>query len=82
MHYFQKAVFMFPLLAHRVPRKILVFFADWTEKYFTNQSKILMTLRTKPLGNIEGKGENAGYQHFLLFPQGFFLPCQRQIPSV
>ena len=23
--------------------------------------------------NIEGKGENAGYQHFLLFPQ-CFLP--------
>ena len=21
--------------------------------------------------NIEGKGENAGYQHFLLFPQYF-----------
>ena len=21
--------------------------------------------------NIVGKGENAGYQHFLLFPQGF-----------
>ena len=25
--------------------------------------------------NIEGKGENAGYQHFLLFPQCFHKPC-------
>ena len=24
--------------------------------------------------NIEGKGENAGYQHFLLFPQFFQHP--------
>ena len=23
------------------------------------------------IGNIVGKGENAGYQHFLLFPQCF-----------
>ena len=26
------------------------------------------------LENIVGKGENAGYQHFLLFPQGFQKP--------
>ena len=30
-------------------------------------------LRKKPLENIEGKGENAGDQHFLLFPQCFLL---------
>ena len=30
------------------------------------------------LENIVGKRENAGYQHFLLFPQ-CFLPLQRQI---
>ena len=24
--------------------------------------------------NIVGKGENAGYQHFLLFPQSFQMP--------
>ena len=29
--------------------------------------------------NIEGKGENAGDQHFLIFPQ-CFLHFQRQIP--
>ena len=30
------------------------------------------------LENIVGKRENAGYQHFLLFPQ-LFLPLQREI---
>ena len=30
------------------------------------------------LENIKGKRENAGYQHFLLFPQ-LFLPLHRQI---
>ena len=25
--------------------------------------------------NITGKGENAGYQHFLLFPQCFLKDC-------
>ena len=34
----------------------------------------------KPLENIVGKGENAGYQHFLLFPQ-CFLPIPK-LPSV
>ena len=28
-------------------------------------------MRKKPFENIVGKGENAGYQHFLLFPQCF-----------
>ena len=37
-----------------------------------------MTLSKKPFENIEGKGENAGYQHFLLFPR-CFQPFQRQI---
>ena len=30
--------------------------------------------------NTVGKGENAGYQYFLLFPQ-FFQPYQRQKSS-
>ena len=34
----------------------------------------------KPSENIVGKGENAGNQHFLLFPQ-CFLPDQRQNSS-
>ena len=32
-----------------------------------------MTLRKNPFENTVGKGENAGNQHFLLFPQ-CFLP--------
>ena len=30
---------------------------------------VLMTLKKKPFENIVGKGENAGNQHFLFFPQ-------------
>ena len=37
-----------------------------------------MTLRKQPFENIVGKGENAGNQHFLLFPQ-CFLPFLLQI---
>ena len=37
--------------------------------------KIIQTQKLKFMleraGNIVGKGENAGYQHFLLFPQCF-----------
>ena len=33
------------------------------------------TMEKRPLQNIVGKGENAGYQHFLLFLQ-YFLPCR------
>ena len=29
-------------------------------------------MRKTPFENIMGKGENAGYQHFLLFPQCLF----------
>ena len=49
-------------------------------KAFTAQSQVLMTLKKKALENIVGKGENAGYQHFLLFTQ-CFLSCQRQKSS-
>ena len=37
----------------------------------------LNDLKKQPFENIVGKQENAGYQHFLLFPQ-CFLPFQRQ----
>ena len=37
----------------------------------------LTTLGKKPSENIVGKGENAGNQHFLLFPQRF-LSCERR----
>ena len=40
---------------------------------FTTQSQLLMTQKQKAFKNIVKKGENAGYQHFLLFPQCFLL---------
>ena len=43
----------------------------------TTQSQLLMTLRKEAFENIVGKGENAGNQHFLLFPN-CLLPYQRQ----
>ena len=43
------------------------------------QSLALANLAEKPFGNIVGKEENAGNQHFLLNPQCFLL-YQRQIP--
>ena len=49
-------------------------------KPFTTQSRLLTTLKKKPFENDVGKGENAGNQHFLLFPQ-CFLPYQRQKSS-
>ena len=38
---------------------------------------MLTNLKKKAFENIVGKGENAGNQHFLLFPQ-LFLPYQRE----
>ena len=35
-----------------------------------------MALKKKPFENIVGKGENAGNQHFLLFP--VFYPSQKK----
>ena len=39
-----------------------------------------MTLKQRAFGHIVGKGENAGNQHFLLFPQ-FFLLFPNQISN-
>ena len=41
------------------------------KKIFTTQSRLLMILYKKIFETIVGKGENAGNQHFLLFPQCF-----------
>ena len=46
---------------------------DWTKfKAFTddkiNVAEMMISLSDR-VGNIMGKGENAGYQHFFLFPQ-------------
>ena len=40
---------------------------------FTTQSRLLTTLSEKPIEKIKGKGENAGYHHFFLFPHCFQL---------
>ena len=45
---------------------------------FTMQSQVLTSLKKKAFENILRKGENAGCQHFLLFPQGF-LSSQRKV---
>ena len=47
-------------------------------KSFTTKTWLLTTLWKQPFENIVGKGENAGNQHFLLFPQ-CFLPFPKQI---
>ena len=40
---------------------------------FTTQSRLITTCRKMPFERTVGKGENAGKQHFLLFPQCFLL---------
>ena len=47
----------------------LIKFKGFADDKF-NVAKIMISL-TDRLENIAGKGENAGYQHFLLFPQCF-----------
>ena len=44
-----------------------------TTELFTTQSRLLTTLEKNALENTVGKEENAGNQHFLLFPQCFLL---------
>ena len=44
----------------------------------TTESQLLTTLGKKTFENIVEKGENAGNQHFLLFPQCLY-PSQKQI---
>ena len=43
------------------------------ELHFTKQSRLLTTQRKQSFENIVEKGENAGNQHFLFFPQCFLL---------
>ena len=56
-------------------------FLDWSKLKGFADEKINVAEKLKfvlqRVENIVGKGENAGYQHFLLFPQCFqkeFLP--------
>ena len=47
---------------------------------FTKQSRRLTTLQKMPFENIVGKEENAGNQHFLLFPQCFLSYPEQILP--
>ena len=50
-------------------------FSDWSKlKAFADDKSSVaekLKLVVRRVENILGKGENAGYQHFLLFPQCF-----------
>ena len=46
-------------------------FLDWPKLKAFADDKINVTWEQKLVENIVGKGENTGYQHFLLFPQCF-----------
>ena len=73
-------------IAQKLDRESLFCFQSfivWVSEFyypFTTQSRCLMTLGKRAFENIVGKGENAGNQHFLIFPQ-FFLPFPKQISS-
>ena len=59
------------------PKKKKKNFSVWVLIYLfvslslTTQSRFLTTRSKELFENIVGKGENAGYQHFVLFPQRF-----------
>ena len=44
---------------------------DWSKGFADNKSNVneILIFGLRRLENIVGKGENASYQHFLLFPQ-------------
>ena len=56
-------------------------FSDWSKVKAFEDDKLNLAEKMKivleRVENIEGKGENAVYQHFLLFPQSFFFFLQR-----
>ena len=53
--------------------------AYMVSRLFTTQSRLLTTPKKQPLKNTEGKGENAGNQHFLLLPQCFLLNLSEKL---
>ena len=42
-----------------------------------NDAKMIVSVFNR-IESIVGKEENAGYQHFLLFPQGFLIPSSTE----
>ena len=67
---------MFPTPLNSLPNNKI---SDWSELKSFADNKINVTEKFKfvlgRLENIVGKGENAGYQHFLLFPKCFQKAC-------
>ena len=55
---------------------------DWSKLKAFADDKISVTEKLNFVSgrveNIMGKGENAGYQHFLLFPQCFPMACHME----
>ena len=76
-----------PIFVNSLPNNKIF---DWSKSKAFADDKINVTEKLKfVLGrveNIEGKWENAGYQHFLLFPQcfskGFFLKVVKSLDCV
>ena len=62
------------------PTEMLDFFLRITLKLFTTQLRLLTTLSKEVFENILGKGENAGNQHFLLFPKCFLAYQRHESP--
>ena len=62
--------------AFNLDQSKILSFGNGLNQYHTIPT--LMTLGEKPFEKIVGKGENAGSQHFLLFPQ-CFLPFPKEI---
>ena len=59
-------------------KKVKIIDAFTSPITITIQCQFLTMLKKKAFENIVGKGENAGNQHFLLFPQ-YFTPIPNQI---
>ena len=57
---------------------ISLFAAELKKPKIGMVAKGLMTLKKEPFENNLGKGKNAGYQYFLLFPK-YFLTFPKQI---
>ena len=58
---------------HGLTLAYMLYFTERKFFTFTTQSRLLTTLKTQSYENTEGKGENAGNQHFLLVPLCFLV---------
>ena len=65
------------MLRTKIPEIIHHLIVAFLCEPFIKQAQVLKATRKTVFENIVGKGENAGNQHFLLFPQ-CFLPFRKQ----